>query len=146
MWVQSVALVLSNSLGPCGQQHTRNLSPWDSQARILESAAMASSRWSFPSRDQTLVSCIAGRFLSSEPPVKVKVDQVCQTLCDHMDYTGHGILQARILGWVTFPFSKGSSWPRNQTGLSCTAGRLFTNWVIREDPEPAERQYCSIST
>ena len=33
--------------------------------------------------------------------------QLCLTLCDLMDYTVHGILQARILGWVAFPFSKG---------------------------------------
>ena len=36
-----------------------------------------------------------------------------------------GILQARILGWVAIPFSKGSSQPRGQTQVSCTAGRFF---------------------
>ena len=36
--------------------------------------------------------------------VKVKVTQSCLTLCDPMDYTVHGILQARILEWVAFPF------------------------------------------
>ena len=41
--------------------------------------------------------------------VKVKVTQSCSTLCDPMDYTVHGILQARILEWVAFPFSRGSS-------------------------------------
>ena len=43
--------------------------------------------------------------------VKVKVTQLCQTLCNPMDYTVHGILQARILEWVAFPFSMGSSQP-----------------------------------
>ena len=38
----------------------------------------------------------------------------------------------RILGWVAYPFSSRSSWPRNQTGVSCIAGRFFTNWAIRE--------------
>ena len=38
----------------------------------------------------------------------------------------------RILEWVAFPFSRGSSQPRNQTGVSCIAGRFFTNWAIRE--------------
>ena len=38
-------------------------------------------------------------------------------------------LQARILEWVTFPFSKGSSQPRDQTQVSHIAGRLFTNWA-----------------
>ena len=45
--------------------------------------------------------------------VKVKVAQSCLTLCDPMDYTVHGILQARILEWVAFPFSRGSSQPRD---------------------------------
>ena len=40
---------------------------------------------------------------------KVKVTQSCLTLCDPMDYTAHGMLQARILEWVAFPFSRGSS-------------------------------------
>ena len=44
----------------------------------------------------------------------------------------HGILQARILEWVAFPFSKGSSQPKNQTQVSCIAGGFFTNWAIRE--------------
>ena len=35
--------------------------------------------------------------------LKVKVVQSCPTFCDPMDYTVHGILQARILEWVTFP-------------------------------------------
>ena len=38
----------------------------------------------------------------------------------------------RILEWVVCPFSSGSSQPRNQTGVSCTAGGFFTNWAIRE--------------
>ena len=36
--------------------------------------------------------------------------------------------------WVAYPFSSGSSWPRNQTRVSCAAGCFFTNWAIREAP------------
>ena len=43
----------------------------------------------------------------------VKVTQSCPVLCDPMDYTVHGILQARILEWVVIPFSRGSSQPRD---------------------------------
>ena len=50
--------------------------------------------------------------------VKVKVAQSRLTLCNPMDYAIHGILQARILEWVAFPFSRGSSQPRDQT-LHC---------------------------
>ena len=57
---------------------------------------------------------------------EVKVAQSCPTLCDPMDYTVHGILQARILEWVAFSFSRGSSQPRSPT---LQAGSL-----------PAERQ------
>ena len=49
--------------------------------------------------------------------VKVKVAQWCPTLCNPMDYTVHGILQAKILEWIASPFSGGSSQPRDQTGL-----------------------------
>ena len=64
--------------------------------------------------------------------VEVKVTLSCPTLWDLMDYTVHGIDQARILERVAFPFSRGSSWPRNRTGVSCIAGRFFTSWAIRE--------------
>ena len=45
--------------------------------------------------------------------VKLKGAQLCRALCNPMDYTVHGILQARILEWVAFPFSRGSSQPRD---------------------------------
>ena len=58
---------------------------------------------------------------------QVKVTQSCATLCDLMDYTIHGILQARILEWAAFPFSRGSSQPRDQTQVSGTAGGFATS-------------------
>ena len=42
----------------------------------------------------------------------------------------------RILGWVAYPFSRGSFWPRNWTGVSCITGVFFTNWAIREAQNP----------
>ena len=67
-----------------------------------------------------------------EVVVAVKVAQSCPTLCDPVDYNPpgnsvHGILQARILKWVAMPFSRGSSQPRDQTLVSCIAGRFFTS-------------------
>ena len=64
--------------------------------------------------------------------VKVKVAQVCLTLCNPMNYTVHAILQARILEWVAFPFSRGSSQPRDRTQVSHIAGGFFTSWATRE--------------
>ena len=46
-----------------------------------------------------------------------------------MDYTVHGILQARILQRVAFPFSRESSQPKDQIQVSCIAGRFFTRWA-----------------
>ena len=39
----------------------------------------------------------------------------------------------RLLEWAAYPFSSGSSWPKNRTGVSCIAGGFFTNWAIREE-------------
>ena len=52
--------------------------------------------------------------------------------CDPMDYTVHGILQVRILEWVAFPFTRGSSQLRDQTQVSRIEGRFFTRWAARE--------------
>ena len=66
------------------------------------------------------------------PLLEVKVTQLCLTLCDPMDYTVHGTLQARILEWIALPFSRGSSQPRDRTQVSPIAGRFFTSWATRE--------------
>ena len=56
----------------------------------------------------------------------VSVAQPCLTLCDPMDYTVHGILQARILEWVAFALSRGSSQPKDRTQVSHIAGEFIT--------------------
>ena len=60
--------------------------------------------------------------------VKVKVTQSCPTLCDPIDC----ILQARILQWLAFPSSRGSSQPRDQTQASHIESGFFTSWATRE--------------
>ena len=62
----------------------------------------------------------------------VKVAESWPVLCDPMDHTVPGILQARILEWVALPFSRGSSQPRDRTWVSHIAGRLLTSWATRE--------------
>ena len=66
---------------------------------------------------------------------EVKVTQSCLILCDPMDCIVHRILQARILEWVGFPFSRVSSQPRDGTQVSHIAGRFFTSWATREAQE-----------
>ena len=109
------------------------------QARILKWVAISFSRESSWLRDWThvsYISALAGNSLPAEPlgkpKVKVKVTQLCPALCNPIDYTFHGILQARILEWVAFPFFRGSSQPRNQTQVSCIAGGSFTSRATRE--------------
>ena len=61
----------------------------------------------------------------------VSVTQSCPAVCDPMDCSlpgssVHGILQARTLQWIAISSSRGSSWPRDWTQVSCSAGRFFT--------------------
>ena len=69
---------------------------------------------------------------------KVKVAQLCPTVCNPMAYTVHGIFQARILECLAFPFSKGSSKPRDRTQVSHSAGRFFTSLSHKESPRTLE--------
>ena len=69
--------------------------------------------------------------------IEVRVIQSCLILCDPVDCSPpgssvHGILQERILEWVVIPFSRGSSWLKDQTWVSCTASRFFTIWTTRK--------------
>ena len=72
--------------------------------------------------------------------VKVKVAQLSLILCNSIEYTVHGILQARIMEWVAIPFSRGSSQPRDRTLVSCIASRFFTSSITREAQEYQSEQ------
>ena len=66
--------------------------------------------------------------------VKSEVTKLCPTLwypmdCSLLGSSVHGIVQARVLEWVTISFSRGSSWPRDQTWASHIASRHFTIWA-----------------
>ena len=74
---------------------------------------------------------------SQAPCPQGEVAQSCLTLCNPMDCSPpgssvHGIFQARILEWIAISFSRESSQPRDQTWVSCIAGRVFTVWATRE--------------
>ena len=56
----------------------------------------------------------------------------CRQILYQLSHKG----SSRILEWVAYPFSRGSSWPRNLTMVSCIVGRFFTNWAIREAMYP----------
>ena len=74
------------------------------------------------------------------------VTQSSLNLCNPMDCSlpgssVHGLLKARILEWVAVPFSKGSSWPRDWTQVSCIVSRCFTIWTTREAHQCKRRRF-----
>ena len=71
------------------------------------------------------------------------VAQLHPTLCDPIDCSPpgssvHGILQARILEWVTISFSRGTSWLKDGTCVSCVVGGFFTT-------EPPEKPWMDLN-
>ena len=80
---------------------------------------------------------------------EVKVARSCPSLCNPMDYTVHGILQARILEWVAIPFSRGSSQPTDPTQVPHIAGRFFTSihrsFVYINLLIPVRSSFCRLS-
>ena len=82
-------------------------------------------------RPNAVVSQRASSSCGVKESEKVLVAQSCPTLYDSMDCSPpgssvHGILQARTLECVVLSFSRGSFRPRDQTRVSCTAGRFLT--------------------
>ena len=77
---------------------------------------------------QTRLAFLAYIIFLLDRGIIVKVAQSRPNLCDPMDYTVHGILQARIPEWVAFPVSRVSSQPRDRTQVSGIAGGFFTSW------------------
>ena len=70
-----------------------------------------------------------------------------QTLCNPMDCSLPGssicgILQVRILELLAIPFAGGSSWPRDWTQVSHTAGGFFTIWATRKDQHTMQQLLC----
>ena len=117
----------------------RLLCPWDSPGKSTGVGCPSPPKGSSQSRDQIEVSCIAGGFFTlwAIRENESEVAQSCPTLCDPMDYSPpgssvHGILQARILGWVAISFSRESSRPRDRTHVSCIAGGRFNLWATME--------------
>ena len=98
---------MSNFLWPCGLYSPRN-----SPGQNIGGSNLSLLQGILPTQGgpRTQVSCIAGGFFTS--------------------WATKG--SPRILEWVAYPFSSGSSQPRNQTGVSCIVGRFFNNWAIKE--------------
>ena len=82
------------------------------------------------------LNCLAHFFsLSLSMCMYVSIHICFNVFCIPMDYTVHGLLQARVLEWVTVPFSRWSSQPRDRTQVSRIADGVCTSWAIREVQE-----------
>ena len=101
---------VSNSLWPHGLQ-----SPWNSPGQNTGVCSLSLLQGIFPTQ-------------GSNPGLPN-----CRRILYQLSHKG----SPRMLEWVAYPFSSGSSGPRNWTGVSCVVGGLFTNWAIREALLPA---------
>ena len=97
-------------------------SPWNSPGYNTGVGSLYLSRGLSQPSDWTQISHIAGEFFYQ------------------LSHKG----SPRILEWVAYPFSSGSSWPKNRTGISCIAGGFFTNWAMREALIQMTTYKCSI--
>ena len=149
-----VASVVPNSVQPHRWQPTRLRHPWDSPGRntgvgchfLLQCMKVKSeserhslvsnslrphrlySPWNSPGQNTALgsLSLLQGIFptgIKSRPPA-LQADSL------PAEPTG----KPKSTGVVAYPFSSRSSWPRNQTQVSCIAGGFFNNWAFREAP------------
>ena len=140
MFFFSVVLVAQSCLTVCGTHGLWPawlLCPWDSPGKNAGVGCRSLLQGIFPTQQLNpgLLHCrqILYRLSYREAP---KVAQSCPTFCDTMGYTVHGILQARILEWVAFPFSGGSFQPRDPAQVSHIAGRFLT--------ELSHKRYCRL--
>ena len=108
--------VASNSLQPYGLQPTRLLCPWG----FSRQEYWGGLPWTH--------ALLQGIFPTqgSNPGLPH-----CKRFIYHLSLQG----SPRILEWVAYPFSRRTTQPRNQTRVSCIAGRFFTSWATREAPE-----------
>ena len=104
LWSESCS-VLSDSMWPHGLY-----SPWNSLGQNIGVDGCSLLQGIFPTQGS-----------NPGPPH-------CRWILNQLSHQG----SPRILEWVAYSFSSGSSWPKNPTGVSCIAGRFFTNWTIRD--------------
>ena len=105
VWVSESLLIVSDSLQPYGLY-----SSWNSPDQNTGVGSLSLLQGTFPSKE-------------SNPDLPH-----CRRALYQLSHKG----SPRTLEWVAYPFSSGSTQPRNQTGVSCIAGGFFTDWTIRK--------------
>ena len=104
-----------------GLEPTRLFCPWNSPGKNTGMGSLSFLQGIFPTQGSNL-----------------GLPQ-CRWILYHLSHQG----SLRMLGWVAYHFSRGSSWPRNWPGVSWITGRLFTNWATRE--AQSHKYYCSFN-
>ena len=120
MAVTSSSILLSAHTVPHSQRLPSGSSELKQQGLSQHSISSESFSSKYLILSETILLCF----------VKGKESESRSVMSDSLqphDYTIHGILQARILGCVAFPFSRGSPQPGDQALVSCTAGGFFTS-------------------
>ena len=139
--------VVSDSLPPHGLRHTYSL--WNSPGQNTRVGSLSLLQQIFLIKKSNWGFLHCSGFFTVEPPGKPKNTGVgslslfqgifppqgsrpglpqCRRILYQLSHKG----TPRILEWVVYPFSRGSSQPRNQTSVSCIAGGFFTIWAMRE--------------
>ena len=75
------------------------------------------------------------------------VTKSCPTPCPDCSLPGssvHRISQARALEWIAISFSSGSSWPRDQTCISCTGRWILSHWATKEAPTQRQKEHAKV--
>ena len=117
-WISGIIYIIAcvrvcsvtSVMWPCGPQPTRLLCPWDASGKNTGMGWHALLQGIFPTQ-------------GSNPGFPH-----CRKILHCLSHQA----SPRILEWVDYPFSRGPSWPTNQTRVSCIAGGFFTNWATRE--------------
>ena len=112
---------------PCLQPTSNDWSIWTVKMKVAQLCLTLCSPWNFPGQNTGVgsLSLLQGIFPTQGPNPGLPH---CKQILYRLSYQGN----PGILEWVAYPFSSGSSQPRNGPGVSCIAGRFFTSWAIRE--------------
>ena len=129
--------VLSSSCNPMDCSLSASSVHRISEARILERAATPFSRGSFPSRDWTQVSSTVGGFLTTSATREAHrwqwkwylLSSVAESNCLRPHAIQSMGFSSKNTGVGSHSLLQGFSQPRDQTQVSCTAGRFFTDWA-----------------
>ena len=99
----------------------------EKKVKVKVTQSLFATPWNSPGQNPGVVSCSLLQGIFPTQGLNPGLPH-CKQILYHLSHKG----SPRTLDQVSYPFSRGSSRPRNRTGVSCIAGRFFTNWALRE--------------